>query len=54
MRKNTKEVIKFLSKQKKIVEILYPYKKGTKNYKNWKKYYKGRNWFIRFSNKSKK
>ena len=39
--KNTKEVIKFLSKQKKIVEILYPYKKGTKNYKNWKKYYKG-------------
>ena len=39
--KNTKEIIKFLSKQKKIVEILYPYKKGTKNYKNWKKYYKG-------------
>ena len=36
--KNAKEVIKFLSKQKKIVEILYPYKKGTKNYKNWKKY----------------
>ena len=35
--KNTKEVIKFLSKQKKIVEILYPYKKGTKNFKNWKK-----------------
>ena len=39
--KNTKEVIKFLTKQKKIVEVLYPYKKGTKNYKNWKKYYKG-------------
>jgi cysteine-S-conjugate beta-lyase len=39
--KNAKEVIKFLSKQKKIEEILYPYKKGTKNYKNWKKHYKG-------------
>ena len=39
--KNTKEIIKFLVKQKKIVEILYPYKKGTKNYKNWKKYYSG-------------
>ena len=39
--KNTREVIKFLSKQKKIKEILYPHKKGTKNFKNWKKYYKG-------------
>jgi cystathionine beta-lyase len=39
--KNTKEVIKFLLKQKKIKEILYPHKKGTKNYKNWKKYYSG-------------
>ena len=39
--KNTKEVIKFLAKQKKIAEVLYPYKKGSKNYKNWKKYYKG-------------
>ena len=39
--KNTKEVIKFLSKNKKIKEVLYPHKKGTKNYKNWKKYYSG-------------
>ena len=39
--KNTREIIKFLSKQKKIVEILYPHKKETKNFKNWKKYYKG-------------
>tara|TARA_B110000438_G_scaffold163940_1_gene156865 strand:+ start:6 stop:1172 length:1167 start_codon:yes stop_codon:yes gene_type:complete len=39
--KNTKEVIKFLSKQKKIKEVLYPYKKNTKNFKNWKKYYSG-------------
>ena len=39
--KNTKEIIQFLVKQKKIEEILYPYKKETKDYKNWKKYYKG-------------
>jgi cysteine-S-conjugate beta-lyase len=39
--KNTKEVIKFLAKQKKIKEILYPYKKNSTNYKNWKKYYSG-------------
>ena len=28
-------------KQKKIKEVLYPHKKGSKNYKNWKKYYSG-------------
>ena len=39
--KNTKEVVKFLAKQKKIKEVLYPYKKSSKNYKNWKKYYSG-------------
>ena len=39
--KNTKEIIKFLIKQKKVKEILYPYKKGSKNYRNWKKYYSG-------------
>ncbi len=39
--KNTLEVIKFLKKQKKIVEILYPHKIGSKNYKLWKKYYSG-------------
>lgn len=39
--KNTLEVIKFLKKQKKIVEILYPHKTGSKNYKLWKKYYSG-------------
>jgi cystathionine beta-lyase len=38
---NTKKVIQFLSRHKKIKEILYPYKKGSKNYKNWKKYYSG-------------
>ena len=33
--------VKNFPEQKKIIEILYPYKKGTKNFKNWKKYYKG-------------
>ena len=39
--KNTKIVVNFLKKQKKIKEVLYPHKKGSKNYKNWKKYYSG-------------
>ena len=38
---NTKIVINFLKKQKKIIEILYPYKPSCKNYKLWKKYYSG-------------
>ena len=38
---NTIRVINFLKKQKKIKEVLYPYKTGTKNYKLWKKYYSG-------------
>ena len=38
---NTKIVIDFLKKQKKIIEILYPYKPSNKNYKLWKKYYSG-------------
>ena len=38
---NTIKVINFLKKQKKVSEILYPYKPGTKNYKLWKKYYSG-------------
>jgi cystathionine beta-lyase len=38
---NTIKVINFLKKQKKIKEILYPHKKGSKNYKMWKKYYSG-------------
>ena len=38
---NTKIVINFLKKQKKIIEILYPYKPASKNYKLWKKYYTG-------------
>ncbi len=38
---NTRKIINFLKKEKKIKEILYPYKKGDKNFENWKKYYKG-------------
>ena len=34
----TKKIINFLKKEKKIKEILYPHKKGTTNYENWKKY----------------
>jgi len=36
---NTCKVINFLIKQKKIKEVLYPHKPGSKNYKMWKKYY---------------
>ena len=50
---NTKEVIKFLIKQKKIKEILYPYKKNSKNYKNWKKYYSGSTGLLSMVIKSK-
>ena len=38
---NTKKIINFLKKEKKIKEILYPHKKGTQNYDNWRKYYSG-------------
>ena len=38
---NTKRIINFLKKQNKIKEILYPHKKGTQNYENWRKYYSG-------------
>ena len=37
---NSKKVAAFLSKNKKI-KLLYPYKKGSFNYKMWKKYYSG-------------
>ena len=37
---NAMKVAEFLSKNKKI-KLLYPYKKGSQNYKLWKKYYSG-------------
>ena len=38
---NTKKIVNFLKKEKKIKEVLYPHKKDSENYKNWKKYYSG-------------
>ena len=37
---NAKKVASFLSKHKKV-KLLYPYKKGSYNYRLWKKYYSG-------------
>ncbi len=37
---NAKKVASFLYKNKKV-KLLYPYKKGTHNYKMWNKYYSG-------------
>ena len=37
---NAMKVAAFLSKNKKI-KLLYPFKKGSENYKMWKKYYSG-------------
>ena len=50
---NTKIVINFLKKQKKIIEILYPYKQSSKNYKLWKKYYSGATGLLSIVIKSK-
>jgi len=52
--KNTKQIINFLKKQKKIKEILYPYKTSSKNYKLWKKYYSGATGLLSIVIKSKK
>ena len=38
---NTKQVIKWMTQQKKITNILYPYKTSSTSYKLWKKYYSG-------------
>ena len=51
---NTKEVINFLKKQKKVKEILYPYKPSNKNYRLWKKYYSGATGLLSIVIKSKK
>ena len=49
-----KKVIKFLKKQKKIKEILYPHNPSSKNYKLWKKYYSGATGLLSIVIKSKK
>ncbi len=51
---NTKFVINFLKKQKKIKEILYPHQPSSKNYKLWKKYYSGATGLFSIVIKSKK
>ena len=51
---NTKIVINFLKKQKKINEILYPHNPSSKNYKLWKKYYSGATGLLSVVIKSKK
>ena len=51
---NTKLIINFFKKQKKIKEILYPHKPSSKNYKLWKKYYKGATGLLSIVIKSKK
>ena len=50
---NTLKVIKWLSKQKKITEILYPYKSSSNSYKLWKKYYSGASGLLGIIIKSK-
>ena len=51
---NTLQVINFLKRQKKVKEILYPYKPSSKNYKLWKKYYSGATGLLSIVIKSKK
>ena len=50
---NTKTVIKWLHKQKKIAEILYPYKTSSTDYKLWKRYYSGASGLLGIVIKSK-
>ena len=49
---NAKKVASFLYKNKKI-KLLYPYKKGTYNYKMWNKYYSGASGLMGLKIKSK-
>ena len=51
---NTKKIINFLKKQKKIKEILYPHNPSSKNYKLWKKYYSGATGLLSIVVKAKK
>jgi len=51
---NTKQVINFLKKQRKVKEVLYPHKPSSKNYKLWKKYYSGATGLFSIVIKSKK
>ena len=50
---NTIKVANFLTKNKKIHEVLYPIKKNTQRYKLWKKYYSGSSGLLGLKIKSK-
>ena len=49
---NAMKVAAFLSKDKRI-KLLYPYKKGSQNYKMWKKYYSGASGLMGLMTKAK-
>ena len=49
---NAKKIANFLSKNKKV-KLLYPHKKGSYNYKMWKKYYSGASGLMGLKIKSK-
>ena len=50
---NALKVATFLSKQKKVVKVCYPYKKNSARYKLWKKYYSGASGLMGLRIKSK-
>ena len=50
---NAKKVANFLTRNKKILEVLYPIKKNTQRYKIWKKYYSGASGLLGLKIKSK-
>ena len=52
---NALKVAKFLSKQKKVVKVCYPYKKNSARYQIWKKYYSGASglWVLELNQKIK-
>ena len=53
---NALKVAKFLSKQKKVIKVFYPFKKNSQIYKLWKKYYSGASGLmgLRIKSKNKK
>ena len=50
---NAKKLANFLTRNKKILEVLYPIKKNTQRYKMWKKYYSGASGLFGLKIKSK-
>jgi len=51
---NTNKIARFLTKNKKIVEVLYPINKNTQRFKMWKKFYSGSSGLLGLKIKSKK